>query len=80
MVKAEDIFKKYMQSVGFEPTREVPNGFLVHRLNHSATTAYFEPKAQHLDTSLVDPLIKMFAHLFRGGIFWSTNTISYLYF
>ena len=23
---------------GFEPVREDPNGFLVHRLNHSATT------------------------------------------
>ena len=53
MAKAEDIFKKYPQSVGFEPTREDPNGFRVHRLNHSATTAYYESKAQHLDTSLV---------------------------
>ena len=26
-------------SEGFEPAREDPNGFLVHRLNHSATTA-----------------------------------------
>ena len=25
-------------SAGFEPAREDPNGFLVHRLNHSATT------------------------------------------
>ena len=25
-------------SAGFEPARENPNGFLVHRLNHSATT------------------------------------------
>ena len=23
---------------GFEPAREYPNGFRVHRLNHSATT------------------------------------------
>ena len=27
------------QSTGFEPVRAEPNGFLVHRLNHSATTA-----------------------------------------
>ena len=27
------------QSAGFEPARAEPNGFLVHRLNHSATTA-----------------------------------------
>ena len=26
--------------VGFEPTRGDPNGFLVHRLNHSATTTH----------------------------------------
>ena len=26
-------------STGFEPVREYPNGFQVHRLNHSATTA-----------------------------------------
>ena len=25
--------------VGFEPTREEPNGFQVHRLNHSAIAA-----------------------------------------
>ena len=25
-------------SAGFEPARGDPNGFLVHRLNHSATT------------------------------------------
>ena len=25
--------------VGFEPTRAEPNGFLVHRLNHSATVS-----------------------------------------
>ena len=31
--------KKYAQSAGFEPARAEPNGFLVHRLNHSATTA-----------------------------------------
>ena len=24
---------------GFEPTREIPNGFQVHRLNHSATVS-----------------------------------------
>ena len=30
--------KKYSLSAGFEPAREDPNGFLVHRLNHSATT------------------------------------------
>ena len=32
------IKKKYALSAGFEPAREYPNGFLVHRLNHSATT------------------------------------------
>ena len=53
MGKDEDNFKKHKQSVGFEPTREDPNGFLVHRLNHSATTAYYELQAQHLDKSLV---------------------------
>ena len=30
--------KKHASPVGFEPTRGDPNGFLVHRLNHSATT------------------------------------------
>ena len=30
--------KNYALSAGFEPAREDPNGFLVHRLNHSATT------------------------------------------
>ena len=30
---------KSAQSAGFEPARAEPNGFLVHRLNHSATTA-----------------------------------------
>ena len=29
---------KHSLSAGFEPAREDPNGFLVHRLNHSATT------------------------------------------
>ena len=29
---------KISLSAGFEPAREDPNGFLVHRLNHSATT------------------------------------------
>ena len=31
--------QNYAQSAGFEPARAEPNGFLVHRLNHSATTA-----------------------------------------
>ena len=31
--------EKCAQSAGFEPARAEPNGFLVHRLNHSATTA-----------------------------------------
>ena len=30
--------KKSTLSAGFEPARGDPNGFLVHRLNHSATT------------------------------------------
>ena len=29
-------------SAGFEPAREDPNGFQVHRLNHSATTTVFD--------------------------------------
>ena len=32
---------KHAQSAGFEPARAEPNGFLVHRLNHSATTASY---------------------------------------
>ena len=42
LLKRTQIFKvnpKYAQSAGFEPARAEPNGFLVHRLNHSATTA-----------------------------------------
>ena len=35
--------KKHAQSAGFEPARGDPNGFLVHRLNHSATTAMENP-------------------------------------
>ena len=31
--------KKISQSAGFEPARGDPNGFRVHRHNHSATTA-----------------------------------------
>ena len=31
--------RKHAHSAGFEPAREDPNGFLVHRLNHSATSA-----------------------------------------
>ena len=31
--------KNISQSAGFEPARGNPNGFQVHRLNHSATTA-----------------------------------------
>ena len=34
------------QSTGFEPVRAEPNGFRVHRLNHSATTARDTTKAQ----------------------------------
>ena len=30
---------KITQPTGFEPVRAEPNGFQVHRLNHSATTA-----------------------------------------
>ena len=33
-----NICQKKSLSEGFEPAREDPNGFLVHRLNHSATT------------------------------------------
>ena len=32
---------KITLSAGFEPAREDPNGFLVHRLNHSATTTVY---------------------------------------
>ena len=35
----DEKLKKLTQSAGFEPARAEPNGFLVHRLNHSATTA-----------------------------------------
>ena len=31
--------KHHTQPAGFEPARAEPNGFQVHRLNHSATTA-----------------------------------------
>ncbi len=31
--------KNFTQWTGFEPARGDPNGFLGHRLNHSATTA-----------------------------------------
>ena len=31
--------KEKATPVGFEPTRAEPNGFLVHRLNHSATVS-----------------------------------------
>ena len=31
--------KQKTTPVGFEPTRAEPNGFLVHRLNHSATVS-----------------------------------------
>ena len=31
-------------SAGFEPARGDPNGFLVHRLNHSATTTHVKPE------------------------------------
>ena len=31
--------KKYSLRTGFEPAREYPNGFQVHRLNHSAIAA-----------------------------------------
>ena len=36
--------KNVSQSTGFEPVRAEPNGFLVHRLNHSATTAFDKRK------------------------------------
>ena len=32
-------YKMHSLSTGFEPVRAKPNGFQVHRLNHSATTA-----------------------------------------
>ena len=37
--KPKKEIEKRSQSAGFEPARAEPNGFLVHRLNHSATTA-----------------------------------------
>ena len=37
---SELLLKKYSLPTGFEPVRAEPNGFRVHRLNHSATTAY----------------------------------------
>ena len=44
-------FKKHAQSAGFEPARGDPNGFLVHRLNHSATTA-MENATRNLDLDI----------------------------
>ena len=34
--------KKHTYLTGFEPVRGDPNGFLVHRLNHSATTTTWQ--------------------------------------
>ena len=34
--------KSHTSPIGFEPMRGDPNGFLVHRLNHSATTTGYE--------------------------------------
>jgi hypothetical protein len=36
------VMKMISQPAGFEPARGDPNGFQVHRLNHSATTAYIK--------------------------------------
>ena len=33
-----ELHKMHTSSIGFEPMRGDPNGFLGHRLNHSATT------------------------------------------
>jgi hypothetical protein len=44
------------QPAGFEPARGDPNGFQVHRLNHSATTAY------------VHNLVFIFVYLFLYSI------------
>ena len=38
VLQNSDKTAKASLSAGFEPAREDPNGFLVHRLNHSATT------------------------------------------
>ena len=43
--------KQNSQSAGFEPARAEPNGFLVHRLNHSATTAWLLYPAMLINTS-----------------------------
>ncbi|GIY08290.1 hypothetical protein CDAR_293221 [Caerostris darwini] len=37
------LYANHSQSTGFEPVRGDPNGFRVHRLNHSATTARNSP-------------------------------------
>ena len=34
--------KVFSTPAGFEPTRDEPNGFQVHRLNHSATVSFFQ--------------------------------------
>ena len=37
--KKQSTAERLTQPAGFEPARAEPNGFRVHRLNHSATTA-----------------------------------------
>ena len=38
LIKANKEENSSSESAGLEPARGDPNGFLVHRLNHSATT------------------------------------------
>ena len=45
------------QSAGFEPARGDPNGFLVHRLNHSATTTRTDQLLLSLCATLLPDLL-----------------------
>ena len=56
------IFQKYPQSVGFEPTLPEGNWFLVSRLNHSATTAELQGTATSLGH------IELFDNQLTGGV------------
>ncbi len=43
--------QKHSTRKGFEPSRAKPNGLAVHRLNHSATSSYFN---SHLSSNRLD--------------------------
>ena len=46
--------KSFSSPIGFEPMRGNPNGFQVHRLNHSATTTYNFITENYLSVSIED--------------------------